>query len=70
MLKFPLKLQEAADGELSLQVYSKEVRGESRAAAGRLQRVSCGGAVAVSHAHTGLGPDDALDLRMEEVPSC
>lgn len=69
MLQFPLKLQEATDGEFSLQVLSKEVGGESRAAAGCLQGVSCGGAVAVSHAHTGLGTNDALDLKMEGIPS-
>lgn len=68
MLQLPLKLQEAADGELSLQVLSKEVRGESGAAAGRLQRVPGGGAVTVPHAHTGLGADDALDLRMQGIP--
>lgn len=68
MLQLPLKLQKAADGKFSLQVFSKEVCGESRAAAGRLQGVSCGGAVAVSHAHTGLGTNDTLDLRMEGVP--
>lgn len=64
MLQFSLKLQEAANSELSLQVLSKEVCGESRAAAGRLQGVSCGGAVAVSHSHTGLGSNDALDLEI------
>lgn len=64
MLQFPLKLQKAADGEFPLQVLSKEVGGESGAAAGCLQGVSCGGAVAVTHAHTGLGANDALDLRM------
>ena len=64
MLQFPLKLQKAANGEFSLQVFTKEVGGESRAAAGRLQCVSCCGAVAVSHAHTGLGTNDALDLKM------
>lgn len=64
MLQFPLKLQEAADGEFSLQVFSKEVGSESRAAASCLQGVSCGGAVTVSHAHAGLGTNDALDLRM------
>lgn len=65
MLQFPLELQKVADGEFSLQVFSKKVCGESRAAAGRLQGVSCGRAVAVSHAHTGLGTYDALDLRIE-----
>ncbi len=64
MLQFPLKFQKAADGEFPLQVFSKEVGGESGAAAGCLQGVSCGGAVAVTHAHTGLGANDALDLRM------
>ena len=64
MLQFPLKLQEAANCEFSFQVLSKEVGGESRAAAGCLQGVSCGGAVAVSHAHAGLGSNDALDLQM------
>lgn len=64
MLQFPLKLQEAADGELALQVGAKEVCGESRAAASRLQRVACGGAVTVSHAHTGLGTNYTLDLEV------
>lgn len=68
MLQFPLKLQEAADGEFSLQVLSEEVGGESGAAASCLQGVSCGGTVAVPHAHTGLGTNDALDLRMEGFP--
>lgn len=67
MLQLSLKLQEAADGEFSLQVCSKEVCGESRAAAGGLQRVSGGGAVTVSHTHTGLGSNDALDLQKKEA---
>ncbi len=54
MLQLPLKLQKAADRKFPLQIFSKEVGGESRAAAGCLQGVPCGGAVAVSHAHTGL----------------
>lgn len=62
MLQFPLKLQEAAYGKFSHQVFSKEVGGESRAAAGCPQGISCGGAVTVPHAHTGLGANDALDL--------
>lgn len=69
MLQFPLKLQKAADGKFSLQVDSKEVGGESRAAAGCLQRVPCGRAVTMPHAHTGLGTNDALDLRIEGDPS-
>lgn len=69
MLQFPLKLQEAANGEFSFQVLIKEVCGEGRAAAGCLQGVSCGGAVAMSHAHAGLRANDALDLRMKRVPS-
>lgn len=69
MLQLPLELQKAANGEFSLQVFSKEVRGESRAAAGGLQGVSCGGPVSVSHAHTGLGTNYALDLRKQEA-SC
>lgn len=64
MLQLPLKLQKAANGELSLQVFSKEIGGESRAAASCLQGVSRGGTVSVSHAHTGLGTNYALDLRM------
>lgn len=67
MLQFPLKLQEAANSELPLQVLSKEISSESRAAAGRLQSVSCGGAVAVPHAHAGLGSYDALDLYKKGV---
>lgn len=62
MLQFPLKLQEAAYSEFSLQVFSKEVGSESRAAASCLQGVSCGGTVTVPHAHTGLGANDTLDL--------
>lgn len=62
MLQFSLKLQEAADGKLSLEVFAKEVGGEGRAAAARLQGVARGGAVSVSHAHTGLRTNDALDL--------
>lgn len=62
MLQFPLKLKKTANSEFSLQVFSEEVGGESRAAAGRLQCVACGGAVTVSHSHTGLGTNDALDL--------
>lgn len=64
MLQVPLKLQETANGEFSLQVFSKKVGGESRAAAPCLQGVSCGRPVAVSHPHAGLGTNDALDLRM------
>lgn len=64
MLQFPLKLKKSANGEFSFQVFSKEVGGESRAAAGCLQGVSCGGAVAMSHAHTGLGTNDTLNLWM------
>lgn len=67
MLQFPLKLQKAANSEFSLQVLSKEISGESRAAAGRLQSVSCGGAVTVPHAHAGLGSNDALDLNTKDV---
>lgn len=67
MLQFPLKLQEAANGEFALQVPSKEVRGERRAAAACLQGVSCGGAVTVPHAHAGLGTNDALDLQTRSV---
>lgn len=67
MLQLSLKLQEAADGEFSLQVFSKEVCGESGAAAGGLQRVSGGGAVAVPHAHAGLGSNDALDLQRKDA---
>lgn len=67
MLQFSLKLQEAANSEFSLQVLSKKVGGESGAAAGRLQGVSRGGAVAVSHTHTGLGPDDALYLEIKKI---
>lgn len=62
MLQFPLKLKKTANGEFSFQVFSEEVGGESRAAASCLQGVACGGAVAVSHTHTGLGTNDALDL--------
>lgn len=62
MLQFPLKLKKTANGKFSFQVFSKKVGGESRAAAGCFQRVACGGAVTVSHAHTGLGTNDALDL--------
>lgn len=62
MLQFPLKLQKAAYGEFALQVFTKEVGCESRAAAGCLQGVSCGGAVTMAHAHAGLGTNDALDL--------
>lgn len=64
MLQLPLELQKAANGEFSLQIFSKEVRGESGAAAGCLQGVSCGGPVSVSHAHAGLGTNYALDLRI------
>lgn len=65
MLQFPLKLQKAADCEFPLPVLSEEVCGESRAAAGCLQGVSCGGAVTVSHSHAGLRTNNALDLRMK-----
>lgn len=62
MLQFPLKLKKTANGEFPLQVFSEEVGGESRAASCCLQGVSSCGAVAVSHAHTGLGTNDTLDL--------
>lgn len=62
MLQFPLKLEKSANCEFSLQVFAEEVGGEGGAAAGCLQGVSCGRAVAVSHAHTGLRTNDALDL--------
>lgn len=66
MLQFPLKLEEAADGQFSFQVFPEEVGGEGRAAATSLQGVSCGGAVSVPHAHTGLRPNNALDLKWAE----
>ena len=62
VLQLPLELQEAADGQLPLEVGAEEVGGEGGAAARRLQGVARGGAVPVSHAHAGLGADDALDL--------
>lgn len=67
MLQFPLKFQKAADGEFSLQVFSKEVGGESRAAASCLQGVTCGGAITMPHAHAGLRTNNTLDLRMVRV---
>lgn len=63
MLQLALELQEVADGQLALEVGAEEVGGEGRAAAARLERVARGGAVAVAHAHAGLGADDALDLQ-------
>lgn len=63
VLQFPLKLQKAPDGQFAFQVFSKEVGGECWAAASRLQSVSCGGPVPVSHAHAGLGTNDALNLQ-------
>lgn len=73
MLQFPLKLQETANGEFALQIPSKEVCGESRAAATCLQGISCGRAIAVSHTHAGLGTNDALDLHIQRAkcqPEC
>lgn len=62
MLQFPLEFQEAADGELALQVGPEEVGGESRAAASGLQSVARGGAIPVPHAHASLRTDYTLHL--------
>lgn len=70
MLQLSLKLQEAADGEFPLKVFSEEVGGEGGAAAACLQGVARGGAIAVTHAHAGLRPNDALDLWWAEKPKC
>lgn len=67
VLQFPLKLQEAADGQFSFQVFPEEVGGEGGATAASLQGVSRGGAVSVPHAHTGLRPNNALDLKWVEI---
>lgn len=62
MLKFALELQEVRDGQLPLQISSKEVGGQRRVEAS-LQGVPCSWAVPVAHAHACLGANDALNLR-------
>lgn len=66
MLQSSLKLEKAANSQFPFKVFSKEVGGESRAAASRLQGVSCSGAVTMSHSHTSLRANYTLHLQEKD----
>lgn len=68
MLKFTLKFEEVFDGQLPFEISSKKVGCEGWTQA-RLEGVTSSRTISVTHTHTGLGANDALNLKRCKPPS-
>lgn len=67
MLKFTLKFKEVLDCQFPLEISSKKVGCEGWTQA-RLESVTSSRTISVTHTHTGLGANDALNLRHKQTP--